>query len=243
MDSDIKDMKFAKEGKLKIEWADQQMPVVALIRKQFQKSKPLKGITVGGCLHITSETANLARTLKAGGAKVALCASNPLSTQDDVAASLVKDYGIYVSIGVVISNLWTQIELQSIGTFESPEWVTGYNISSHYNSFARIGLSSTTNPLLISFSRLNSINNYYQIRKIYNLVLHYTAFLFMFAAGLLIIASDFFLSFFYGDSYLQFSFIIKLMVSAMISPAFLSIHCFSEDPISINIHGFSKYGP
>lgn len=96
MNADIKDIKLAKEGKLKIEWADQQMPVVALIRKRFEKSKPLKGITVGGCLHITSETANLARTLKAGGAKVALCASNPLSTQDDVAASLVKDYGIYV---------------------------------------------------------------------------------------------------------------------------------------------------
>ena len=96
MDCDIKDISLAKEGKLKIEWADQQMPVLAIIRKQFEKSKPLKGITLGGCLHITSETANLARTLKAGGAKVALCASNPLSTQDDVAASLVKDYGIYV---------------------------------------------------------------------------------------------------------------------------------------------------
>jgi adenosylhomocysteinase len=96
MKSDIKDIKLAPEGKLRIEWADQQMPVVALIRKTFEKAKPLKGITVGGCLHVTSETANLARTLKAGGAKVALCASNPLSTQDDVAASLVKDYGIHV---------------------------------------------------------------------------------------------------------------------------------------------------
>ncbi len=96
MDSDIKDIKLAPEGKLRIEWADQQMPVVALIRRNFEKAKPLKGKTVGGCLHVTSETANLARTLKAGGAKVALCASNPLSTQDDVAASLVKDYGIHV---------------------------------------------------------------------------------------------------------------------------------------------------
>ncbi len=96
MDCDVKDLKLAKEGKLKIEWADQQMSVVKLIRKRFEKSKPLKGISVGGCLHVTSETANLARTLKAGGAKVALCASNPLSTQDDVAASLVKDYGIYI---------------------------------------------------------------------------------------------------------------------------------------------------
>ncbi|WP_455392917.1 adenosylhomocysteinase [[Eubacterium] cellulosolvens] len=96
MDSDIKDIKLAPEGKLKIEWAEQQMPVVGLIRKRFEKTKPLKGITVGGCLHITTETANLARTLKAGGAEVALCASNPLSTQDEVAASLVKDYGINV---------------------------------------------------------------------------------------------------------------------------------------------------
>jgi adenosylhomocysteinase len=96
MDCDIKDMKLAKDGKLKIEWADQQMPVVGLIRKEFEKTKPLKGLTIGGCLHVTTETANLARTLEAGGAKVALCASNPLSTQDEVAASLVKDYGIYV---------------------------------------------------------------------------------------------------------------------------------------------------
>ncbi len=96
MNSDINDIKLAKEGKLKIEWADQQMPVVRIIRKRFEKTKPLKGLTIGGCLHITTETANLARTLKAGGAKVALCASNPLSTQDYVAASLVKDFGIYV---------------------------------------------------------------------------------------------------------------------------------------------------
>ena len=96
MKSDIKDKKLSKEGKLKIEWADQQMPVVRLIREKFKKSKPLKGITIGGCLHITTETANLARTLKAGGATVALCASNPLSTQDDVAASLVYDYGIHI---------------------------------------------------------------------------------------------------------------------------------------------------
>ncbi len=96
MNCDIKDMKLANEGKLKIEWADQQMPVVKLIREQFNKSKPLKGLTIGGCLHITTETANLARTLKAGGARVALCASNPLSTQDEVAASLVKDYNIHV---------------------------------------------------------------------------------------------------------------------------------------------------
>jgi adenosylhomocysteinase len=96
LDCDIKDKIFAPEGKLKIEWAGQQMPVVGLIRKQFSDSRPLEGLRIGGCLHITSETANLALALQAGGAEVALCASNPLSTQDEVAASLVEDYGIAV---------------------------------------------------------------------------------------------------------------------------------------------------
>jgi adenosylhomocysteinase len=93
---DIKDPKLAGSGKLKIEWADNQMPVLTSIRKRFEKEKPLKGLAIGACLHVTSETANLVRTLKAGGAEIALCASNPLSTQDNVAASLVKDYGIRV---------------------------------------------------------------------------------------------------------------------------------------------------
>ncbi len=96
MDCDIKDKSLAPEGKLKIEWAGQQMPVVRLIKEQFSKTKPLEGLRIGGCLHITSETANLALALQAGGAEVALCASNPLSTQDDVAASMVEDYGIAV---------------------------------------------------------------------------------------------------------------------------------------------------
>ena len=96
MKSDIKNERLAKEGKLKIEWARNFMPVLSLIRDRFKKEKPLKGIRVGCCLHVTSETANLVITLKAAGAKVNLCASNPLSTQDDVAASLVKDYGISV---------------------------------------------------------------------------------------------------------------------------------------------------
>ena len=96
MNSDIKDAKLAPGGKLRIEWADRQMPVLTLIRERFAKEKPLKGIRIGACLHVTSETANLMRTLKEGGAEVALCASNPLSTQDDVAASLVADYGIHV---------------------------------------------------------------------------------------------------------------------------------------------------
>ncbi len=92
----VKEESLAPQGKLKIEWAERQMPVISLIRRQFEKEKPLKGLTVSACLHVTSETANLMRTLQAGGADVALCASNPLSTQDDVAASLVKDYTIPV---------------------------------------------------------------------------------------------------------------------------------------------------
>ncbi len=96
MDYDVKDTRLRKGGKLKIEWADESMPVLQLIRKEFTKKIPFRGLRIAACLHVTSETANLMRTLKAGGAKVALTASNPLSTQDDVAASLVKDYGIPV---------------------------------------------------------------------------------------------------------------------------------------------------
>ncbi|MFH2105497.1 MAG: adenosylhomocysteinase [Parcubacteria group bacterium] len=96
MKYDVKDLKLAPRGKKRIEWADKQMQVLALIRKEWQRSKPLKGQTIAACLHVTSETANLMRTLKDGGAQAVLCASNPLSTQDDVAASLVKDYKIPV---------------------------------------------------------------------------------------------------------------------------------------------------
>ena len=91
---DVKDINLAEKGKRKIEWANQQMPVLQLIRKQFIKDQPLKGIRMSACLHVTSETANLAITLRDGGADLVLCGSNPLSTQDEVAASLVKDYGI-----------------------------------------------------------------------------------------------------------------------------------------------------
>jgi adenosylhomocysteinase len=91
---DVKDIGLAGLGKHKIEWADQQMPVLQLIRKRFTSEQPLKGVRISACLHVTSETANLAITLRDGGAEVFLCASNPLSTQDDVAASLVKDYNI-----------------------------------------------------------------------------------------------------------------------------------------------------
>lgn len=91
---DVKDLSLAEEGKMKIEWAGLNMPVLKTIQERFVKEKPFKGLTIACCLHITSETANLLITLKAGGAKVVACASNPLSTQDSVAASLNKDFGI-----------------------------------------------------------------------------------------------------------------------------------------------------
>ncbi|MDQ3815487.1 MAG: adenosylhomocysteinase [Armatimonadota bacterium] len=91
---DVKDLKLADQGKDAIEWAERQMPVLSLIRERFEKEKPLQGVTLGACLHVTTETANLARTLQAGGANVFLCASNPLSTQDYTAAALVEHYGI-----------------------------------------------------------------------------------------------------------------------------------------------------
>jgi adenosylhomocysteinase len=96
MDYHIADIGLAEEGKLRIEWAERDMPVLRLIRERFEREKPLAGMRVGACLHVTTETANLMLTLRAGGAEVALCASNPLSTQDDVAASLVKHHGIPV---------------------------------------------------------------------------------------------------------------------------------------------------
>ena len=94
MKYDVKDLSLAKKGKLRIEWANEYMKVLQLVRKTFRKEKPLKGVTVACCLHVTTETANLAYTLKEGGANVIVCASNPLSTQDDVAASMVKDLKI-----------------------------------------------------------------------------------------------------------------------------------------------------
>lgn len=96
MNYDIKDISLADSGLDRILWADRDMPVLASIRERFEKEKPLKGIRIGACLHVTTETANLMRTLKAGGAEVTLCASNPLSTQDDTAAALVQHFGIPV---------------------------------------------------------------------------------------------------------------------------------------------------
>jgi adenosylhomocysteinase len=96
MDCDVKDLGLAQKGRERIEWASGEMRVLALIRERFQKERPLTGITIGACLHVTTETANLVETLFAGGAEVALCASNPLSTQDDVAAALCEETGIEV---------------------------------------------------------------------------------------------------------------------------------------------------
>jgi len=96
MKHDVKDIKLAEKGALRIEWAEQDMPVLRLIRARFEKEKPLKGVNLAACLHVTTETAVLVKTLKAGGANVSICASTPLSTQDDVAASLVKNDGVSV---------------------------------------------------------------------------------------------------------------------------------------------------
>ncbi len=96
MNYDVKDLNLALGGKKRIEWANNDMPVLAQVKERFEKEKPLKGMKMSACLHVTAETANLVRTLKSGGADIVLCASNPLSTQDDVAASLVKDFGIPV---------------------------------------------------------------------------------------------------------------------------------------------------
>ena len=91
---DVKDLSLAKDGVNRIEWAGREMPVVKLIRERFGKEKPLAGLRVAACLHVTTETANLALALKEGGAELHLCASNPLSTQDETAAALVQEYGI-----------------------------------------------------------------------------------------------------------------------------------------------------
>src|SRR5438045_5060938 len=113
---DVKDLGLASNGKQRIEWAEREMPVLRLIRERFEKEKPLAGVKLVACAHITTETANLARTLQAGGAESLLIASNPLSTQDDVAASLVADWGIPVmaikgeSIETYVSHVKAALE-------------------------------------------------------------------------------------------------------------------------------------
>ena len=96
MNHDIKDITLADAGLARILWADRDMPVLASIRERFERERPLEGVRIGACMHVTTETANLMRALKAAGAQVALCASNPLSTQDDTAAALVRDFGVEV---------------------------------------------------------------------------------------------------------------------------------------------------
>ena len=96
MEYDIKDVSMAAKGRLRIEWAEKSMPVLKMIRERFATEKPLDGMRISACLHVTTETAALLKTLKAGGADAVVCASNPLSTQDDVAASLVADEKIPV---------------------------------------------------------------------------------------------------------------------------------------------------
>src|SRR5438445_13844570 len=96
MDCDVRDLGLAPKGRERIAWAGAEMNVLALIRERFEKERPLEGVRIGACLHVTTETANLVRTLVAGGAEVALCASNPLSTQDDTAAALCEEDGIAV---------------------------------------------------------------------------------------------------------------------------------------------------
>ncbi|MEK6604911.1 MAG: adenosylhomocysteinase [Nitrospirota bacterium] len=91
MDYDVKDLRLAPQGRMRVEWAEESMPVLRLVRKRFAKERPLRGVRIAACLHVTTETANLMQTLQAGGADIRLCASNPLSTQDDTAASLVAD--------------------------------------------------------------------------------------------------------------------------------------------------------
>jgi adenosylhomocysteinase len=108
---DVKDLSLAREGKRRVLWADRNMPVLAKVRERFAMERPLKGRTMAACLHVTAETANLCRTLVAGGADLSLCASNPLSTQDDVAASLVKDFNIpvYAVHGVSTAGYYRHI--------------------------------------------------------------------------------------------------------------------------------------
>jgi adenosylhomocysteinase len=112
VEADIRDAGLADEGRLRVEWAERQMPVLARIGERFEKDRPLEGLTIAACLHVTTETANLMRTLKAGGAEVALCASNPLSTQDDAAASLVESYeiAVFAMRGVDESTYYSHIK-------------------------------------------------------------------------------------------------------------------------------------
>ena len=125
-------------------------------------------------------------------------------------------YGSYITFGAVVNQFWNELSVQSIGIFESPVWVTGYKIGNNYNSIPKFSLTSFTNPLTISFSRLHSTQNLESINKIFILTFHYTMFFFALFTGIFYFLIDFFLSFIYGDSYLLYSVILKLIVIATI---------------------------
>lgn len=135
MDYDVKDLGLADQGNLKIEWAERTMPVLRLIKQRFKREQPFKGIRVTACLHVTTETANLAKTLKAGGADVRLCASNPLSTQDDVAAALVKhdDIPVFAIKGEDNATYYRHIE-SAIGHKPHVSMDDGADVVSHLHS-------------------------------------------------------------------------------------------------------------
>src|SRR5919204_1288254 len=118
MDYRIKDISLAEDGKRKIDWAEVHMPVLVALREKYEKSKPLRGLRVGGCLHVTKETGVLARTLKAAGAQICWCGCNPLSTHDDVAASLVKHEGLSVFASRGLSTEGYYDDIHSVIKFE-----------------------------------------------------------------------------------------------------------------------------
>ena len=122
---DVKNLDLAEMGKKRIDWANQSMNVLQTIRKEFIKNQPLKGMRISACLHVTTETANLTISLRDGGADVVLCASNPLSTQDDVAASLVRDYNIPVyAIKGEDNDTYYQHILAAMITSRTSPWTT-----------------------------------------------------------------------------------------------------------------------
>ena len=135
MDYDVKDLELANAGKQRIEWAEVSMPVLRLIKKRFKRERPLKGVRITACLHVTTETANLAKTLRDGGAEVRLCASNPLSTQDDVAASLVAHEGISVyAIKGEDNDTYYQHIQSAIGHLPQVTMDDGADVVSHLHS-------------------------------------------------------------------------------------------------------------
>ena len=153
---DVKDLALSPEGIRRIEWADRQMPVLAAIRDRFERERPLDGCRISACLHVTTETANLARTLKVGGADVVLCASNPLSTQDDVAAALVDEYGISVFAirgednDTYYSHIEAAVEHRPQLTMDDGADVIGYLHSKRRDLFSEIlgGTEETTTGVI-----------------------------------------------------------------------------------------------